>query len=75
MSQTTGRDGADGRGRPGEPWRTTGVAALGLVGGFLAALVLQDVLGRGLLGALLPVLSVLGVGVALLVDRRARRRG
>ncbi|WP_114558970.1 hypothetical protein [Desertihabitans aurantiacus] len=90
MSGTTGPDGEDGRGRPSGPWRTTGVAALGLVGGFLAALVLQDVLAQGLLedgapgvrpeaglllGALLPVLSVLGVAVALVVDRRARHQG
>lgn len=61
---------------------------LGLVGGLLAALILQDILGVAFLrdggeinlglaivvGMLMPVLSVAGVGVALVIDHAARTR-
>lgn len=64
-------------------WRTVGIGGLGLVGGVLLALVVQDVLapllvrepgqptGLGmLLGLLLPALAGLGVVVAIALDRR-----
>ena len=68
--------------------RTVGIALLGLVGGLLFAIVVQDVLARILLGngpqsqagmvevalgSLLPGCAVLGPVVALLLDRRQQR--
>jgi hypothetical protein len=76
-------------GTPPNGWRSVGVAALGLLGGFLAAVVLQDIIGvaliRGadgtvpvggalLIASLIPLLSAIGLAVALLIDRAARRR-
>lgn len=68
-------------------WRSVGIGALGLIGGFLAAIILQDLIGVALLsgggglplaGALLiasliPALSIIGAVVALVVDRSVRR--
>lgn len=68
--------------------RTIGIAALGLAGGILAGLVVQDVLARLLLddgvfpnslplallvGFLTPAAAVTGVVLALLLDRRRAR--
>ncbi len=64
--------------------RKIGIGALGLVGGLLLALVVQDLLAVTfvrdgtiplalgiVLGFLMPVLAVLGAIVALLIDGRA----
>lgn len=70
--------------------RTIGIAALGLVGGVLLGLIVQDVLARLLLddgvfpdslplallvGFLTPALAVVGIVVALVLDARRARRG
>lgn len=67
--------------------RAVGIACLGLIGGVLLGVVVQDVLavllvtaGAGptvlgmVFGGLLPVLAVAGAVLAVWLDRRARRR-
>ena len=66
--------------------RTVGIGVLGLIGGLLFAIILQDVLSRALLsadgtpsalgvilGAALPVCGLVGAALALWVDRRRGR--
>ena len=70
--------------------RTVGIAVLGLVGGVLLAIIIQDLLARALVGgtggdaaltlgpiqaALLPALGIAGAGLAVGVDRRQRTSG
>lgn len=67
--------------RPRSAWRSVGIGILGLVGGVLLALIVQDVLATAfvsdgtvpsalsaVLGFLMPVFAILGVIVAILVD-------
>lgn len=67
--------------------RTIGIGALGLIGGVLSALVVQDLLAVAfvregtvpdalvvVLALLMPVMALLGVVVAVLLDRQAKRR-
>jgi hypothetical protein len=70
--------------------RRLGVAALGLIGGLLTGLLLIEVIARIalgsvgqvpdslplglLLGSLTPVLAIVGVVVALVIDVRMRHR-
>ena len=67
--------------------RRFGIAALGVVGGLLLAIVVQDLLTRSLtqenglpkpaaivVGSLLPVFGLLGAASALWLDRRRPRR-
>lgn len=68
--------------------RRLGLGLLGLIGGLLAGIVLQDVLapllvtgpgrvttaGRILLPVLLPICGAGGAVLAVLLDRRGRRR-
>jgi hypothetical protein len=67
--------------------RRIGIGSLGLIGGLLLAIVVQDVLARILdqgdgapssagmiLGSLLPVFGLLGAVLALWLDRRARSK-
>lgn len=68
--------------------RSVGMGVLGLVGGLLFGIVVQDILGRllgdpagtpsvvvGLVfGSLLPACLVLGPVVAIWIDRRQHRR-
>lgn len=72
----------------GSALRSVGVGALGLIGGFLAAVVLQDIVGVAFLrdggeitvglaliiGMLMPVLSIAGAVVAIVIDHAARTR-
>lgn len=74
--------------RTGGGLRSVGIGALGLIGGVLAAMILQDIIGVAFLrdggeghlglamaiGLLMPILSIAGVGVALAVDYSARSR-
>ncbi|WP_157530224.1 hypothetical protein [Microtetraspora niveoalba] len=66
--------------------RTAGIGVLGLIGGLLFAIVLQDILARALtdadgtpsvlgmiLGSLLPAFALLGAVLAVWLDRRHRR--
>ncbi|HEY4535503.1 MAG TPA: hypothetical protein VIG71_05955 [Enteractinococcus sp.] len=66
-------------------WRTVGIGALGLLGGTLFGIIVQDILALifintgttvfGLVFALvIPVFAVLGVVVAVLLDNRMVRR-
>lgn len=67
--------------------RKVGIGALGLVGGVLLALVVQDLLAAAFLqggtipiplgivfGFLMPVFGVLGAVIAVLIDRRHTTR-
>lgn len=67
--------------------RTVGIGALGVVGGVLLALIVQDLLataflssgtipiGAGLgLGFLIPLFAVLGAITAVLIDHRSAKR-
>ncbi|GAA3427739.1 hypothetical protein GCM10018953_49220 [Streptosporangium nondiastaticum] len=66
--------------------RTAGIGVLGLIGGLLFAIVLQDVLAHALtgdggtpsvlgmiLGSLLPAFALLGAVLSVWLDRRHRR--
>lgn len=74
-------------GRRGGAARRAGVGALGVVGGVLLALIVQDLLATALvrngtlthglalvLGSLMPVFAVLGAVTAVLIDARAPTR-
>lgn len=65
--------------------RTVGIGVLGLIGGLLFAIILQDILVRALidadgspsvlgmiLGSLLPAFGLAGVGLAIWLDHRRR---
>ncbi|MEX5303512.1 hypothetical protein [Kocuria sabuli] len=67
--------------------RQVGTGALGLVGGVLLALIVQDLLAVAflqdgtipialgiLLGLLMPVLGMVGAGAAVLIDNRYTKR-
>jgi hypothetical protein len=67
--------------------RKVGIGALGLIGGVLLAVVVQDLLARAfvrdgavplplalVLGFMIPVFAVLGVVGAILADNRRLRR-
>jgi hypothetical protein len=68
-------------------WRSVGVGALGLVGGVLMALVVQDLLAVAFISDgsvapaliavvafLIPVCGALGTVVAVILDNRSRKR-
>lgn len=68
-------------------WRSIGTGALGLLGGVLLALIAQDLLAAALLrdgtlspaltvvlGLFMPVLGVLGMVTALVIDARNTKR-
>ncbi|WP_229741658.1 hypothetical protein [Pseudoclavibacter endophyticus] len=73
--------------RPRSTWRSIGSGALGLVGGVLLALIVQDVLATAflrdgtiplalgvVLGFLVPAFGALGVLTAILIDNRNAKR-
>lgn len=73
--------------RPRSAWRSVGIGALGLVGGVLLALIVQDLLATVflrdgtipipvalVLGFLMPAFGVLGVVIAILIDNRNAKR-
>jgi membrane associated rhomboid family serine protease len=73
--------------RKRETVRTLGIGVLGVIGGLLFAIVLQDVLAHDLidaagtlsvlgivLGVLLPVFGILGGGLAIWIDHLNRRK-
>lgn len=64
---------------PRSPWRSLGIGVLGLVGGVLLALIVQDILATDLLrdetlpivlSLLVPALGTLGAVSAILIDNR-----
>ena len=68
--------------------RKIGVAALGVVGGVLLAIIIQDVLARSfvdsgtvpvglglVISLIMPVLAVLGAVVAIVLHNRNTKRG
>ncbi|GAA1547449.1 uncharacterized membrane protein YcjF (UPF0283 family) [Microbacterium ginsengiterrae] len=71
--------------KPRSGWRTAGIGALGLLGGVLLGVIVQDLLavifirtGTPVLGlvfaVLIPLFAVLGVVTAILIDNRTNRR-
>lgn len=73
--------------RPQNAWRSAGIGALGLVGGVLLALIVQDILATLLVrdgtiptgltvvfGFLMPVFAILGAVIAVLIYNRIAKR-
>lgn len=73
--------------RPRRPWRSIGIGALGVLGGVLLALIVQDILATGfvregvvptglaiVLGFLIPIFAIFGAIVAVLIDARTAKR-
>lgn len=70
--------------KPRSEWRTAGIGALGLLGGVLLGVIVQDLLavilirtGTPVLGlvfvVLIPLFAVLGLVTAILIDNRTNR--